>query len=171
MVQQGLQGEVSFHDIRYSAGPYGKHGKSAEASRDLLSSDFKDAFRNVNLDSVPPKEQLDDIWAYMNYHLNFKRLFTENRPIKLKQQLKYVENITDLISPENAFAMYFYGYLHNKLYGCIESQAIQCLEERLRSSPYWQDRFEDFGLSIEHLRTGIFPGEMEKDQISNAAIA
>jgi len=165
MVQQGLLDEVNFQEIRYSAGPYGKHGKSAETSRDLLSSDFKDAFRNVNLDSVPPKEQLDDIWAYMNYHLNFKRLFREDRPIKLKQQLRYVETITDLISPENAFAMYFHGYLHKKVHGYIDQQSIQKLGERLRASPYWQDRFNDFGLSVEHLKTGIFPAELENPQL------
>lgn len=163
MVQQGLLDEVNFQEIRYSAGPYGKHGKATEASRDLLSSDFKDAFGDVDLDSVPPRTQMDEIWAYMNYHLNFKRLFREKRPIKLKQQLKYVENITDLISPENSFAMYFYGYLHKKVCGFIDQQSIQKLEERLRLSPYWQDRFSDFGLSVEHLKSGIFPPELEAE--------
>lgn len=171
MIQQGLLDEVNFQEIRYSAGPYGKHGKSAEASRDLLSSDFKDAFKDVNMDAVPAKDQLDDIWAYMNYHLNFKRLFRENRPIKLVQQLKYVENITDLISPENAFAMYFIGFLQKKIYGKIDPKAAQRLEDRLKLSPYWQDRFNDFGLSAEHLKTGIFPCELEHESLTTSLVA
>ena len=36
------------------------------------------------------EKDLDNIWAYMNFHLNFKRLFTENRSSKLNQQYKYV---------------------------------------------------------------------------------
>lgn len=159
MIEEGYLNTEDFKEIRYSAGPYGKHGKSAEKSRDLLSADFKDAFSNLDLDTVPPKEHLDEIWAYMNFHLNFKRLFSENRPTKLQQLLEYVENITDLISPENAFALYFHGYLQKKCNGAVDPATAESLEGRLQSSPYWQERFDDFGLSVDHLRTGVFPQE------------
>jgi radical SAM superfamily enzyme YgiQ (UPF0313 family) len=159
MIEEGYLSTDDFKEIRYSAGPYGKHGKSAEKSRDLLSADFKDAFSNLDLDSVPPKEHLDEIWAYMNFHLNFRRLFSEERPVKLKQLLQYVENITDLISPENAFAMYFYGYLQKKCNGSVDPNTARDLQVRLESSSYWQERFDDFGLSVEHLITGVFPQE------------
>jgi radical SAM superfamily enzyme YgiQ (UPF0313 family) len=157
MFEEGYLDTSDFEKIRYSAGPYGKHGKSAEKSKDLLSSDFKEAFSKFDLDSVPSQEHLDEIWAYMNFHLNFKRLFSENRPIKLKQLLKYVENITDLITPENAFAMYFLGYLQKKCIGRVEPYICENLELRLRSSPYWQARFNDFGLSVDHLHNQDFP--------------
>ena len=157
MFKEGYLNTSDFEKIRYSAGPYGKHGKSAEKSRDLLSSDFKEAFSKFDLDSVPSQEHLDEIWAYMNFHLNFKRLFSENRPIKLKQLLKYVENITDLITPENAFAMYFLGYLQKKCLGRVEPYICENLELRLRSSHYWQARFNDFGLSADHLLNEDFP--------------
>jgi hypothetical protein len=163
MVATGLLKDIDFQEIRYNSGAYGKHRKIAETSRDLLSSDFKDAFRH-DLDTVPPKEHLDVIWAYMNYHLNFKRLFREDRPTKLNQLLRYVGCIRDLISPENAFAMYFYGYLQKKLSGQIEPEAIRMLEDRLASSPYWQERFNDFGLSVDHLRTGVFPVDASREE-------
>jgi len=159
MIEEGYLNTEDFQEIRYSSGPYGKHSKSAEKARDLLSADFKGAFRNLDLDSVPAKEHLDEVWAYMNFHLNFKRLFTENRPAKLRQLLKYVENITDLISPENAFALYYYGYLQKKCDGAVTAAAAENLERRLQMSPYWQERFDDFGLSVDHLRTGEFPQE------------
>ena len=158
MVEEGYFDEVNFDNIRYNSGVYGKHRKIAEAEgRDLLTSDFGSAFRGVDLDKIPPKEELDAIWAYMNYHLNFNRLFTENRPIKLQQQLSYVGNIRDLVAPENAFAMYFYGYLENKIKGQISQSAIELLESRLLESPYWVGKFEEFELSLSHLRTGLFP--------------
>ncbi|MDA2932850.1 B12-binding domain-containing radical SAM protein [Acidobacteria bacterium AH-259-D05] len=169
MVANRLLNDVSFEEIRYNSGPYGKHRKSAEASRDLLSSDFKDAFQNVDLDVVPPKEQLDTIWAYMNYHLNFKRLFREVRPPKLEQQLRYLGFIRDLVAPENAFAMYFYGYLQRKISGKTDLEAIQMLEDRLQSSSYWRDRFDDFGLSLDHLKTGRFPSELQREELLHAS--
>ncbi len=157
MVTQGLLNEVNFQEIRYNSGAYGKHRKLAEQKNtDMLSSDFQNAFSG-DLGSIPPREKLDDVWAYMNYHLNFKRLFHETRQTKLVQQLKYVRNITDLVAPENAFAMYFYGYLQQKIYGKIEPLTIIRLEEHLASSPYWQKRFDDFQLSIDHLKIGKFP--------------
>ncbi|MHA1598895.1 MAG: B12-binding domain-containing radical SAM protein, partial [Alphaproteobacteria bacterium] len=80
MLEQGLIGDIDFSDIRYNSGQYGKHRKMAEASRDPLSADFKDAFADADMSAVPTRGELDDIWAYLNYHLNFRRLFFEERP-------------------------------------------------------------------------------------------
>ena len=148
---------LKFGDIRYNSGAYGKHRKQAEQETDLLASDFKDAFDRADLDAVPDREELDTIWAYMNYHLNFGPLFFENRPVKLVQKLEYVTNITDLVAPENAIAMYFQGYLQNRVNGSIDPRVIENLEERLALSPYWSARFRDFNLSPIHLKTRNFP--------------
>lgn len=159
MVEQGYIDveTLKFGDIRYNSGAYGKHRKKAEKETDLLASDFKNAFDGVDLDKVPSREELDTIWAYMNYHLNFRPLFFETRPAKLLQKLQYVTNISDLVAPENAFAMYFQGYLQYKVSGSIEPRVIENLEKRLQLSPYWAARFEDFQLTPEHLRTRNFP--------------
>lgn len=161
MVAGGLIQEVDFKEIRYNSGGYGKHRKKVEGVTDLLAGDFKDAFAVADMTEVPPRERLDDIWAYMNFHLNFNRLFFDHRPVKLRQQLNYVENITDLIAPENAFAMYFLGYLQQQVSGRIDRALIDRLEERLAQSPYWQQRFNDFRLSTDHLRTGCFNSRTE----------
>lgn len=161
MVKEGyINAEtLKFGDIRYNSGAYGKHRKKAEQETDLLATDFKDVFNRANLDQVPNREELDTIWAYMNYHLNFKPLFYECRPIKLRQKLQYVENISDLVAPENAFVMYFLGYLQHKLNGFIDTRVIDNLEKRLQLSPYWSERFRDFQLSPSHLKTRNFPAK------------
>jgi hypothetical protein len=64
---------------------------------------------------VPTLEELDTIWAYMNYHLNYARLEHETRPVKLRMQQKYVEHICDAIAPDNAFAMHYSRVLSRKL--------------------------------------------------------
>tara|TARA_Y100000588_G_scaffold395323_2_gene523406 strand:- start:13662 stop:15599 length:1938 start_codon:yes stop_codon:yes gene_type:complete len=163
MVEQGYINveTLKFGDIRYNSGAYGKHRKQAERpdsdQGDLLASDFKDAFNRSDLDEVPEPEELDAIWAYMNYHLNFRPLFFEHRPVKLVQKLQYVKNISDLVAPENAFAMYFQGYLQSQVNGSIDPTLIENLENRLALSPYWSERFRDFNMSPNHLRTKDFP--------------
>lgn len=159
MVQQGMidPKTLKFEEIRYNSGGYGKHNKKAEREADLLASDFKDAFDEARLDEIPSREELDTIWAYMNYHLNFKPLFFETRSKKLIQKLQYVQNISDLVAPENAFAMYFCGYLQYKVHGSIDQDLITHLETRLKASPYWTARFQDFKLSVDHLKTETFP--------------
>jgi radical SAM superfamily enzyme YgiQ (UPF0313 family) len=153
-----IEGKIKQEDVEFSklslySGPRSKSRKKEEKSlSDLLERDFKNAFNVPDLDVEPPKESFDDIWAYMQYHLNFYPLFSEDRPVKLQQQLLYLENITELIAPENAFAMYFAGYLQHKLYGKVSEGLIQKLEERLGLSSYWFNRFQDFNLSVEHLR-------------------
>ena len=148
---------MKFGDIRYNSGAYGKHRKKAEQETDLLASDFKNAFNGADMDRVPNQEELETVWAYMNYHLNFKPLFFEDRPVKLLQKLQYVTNISDLVAPENAFAMYFQGYLQYRVNGSISPAIIDNLEKRLALSPYWSARFDDFGMSPEHLKTKNFP--------------
>jgi len=155
--QNEFSKKVKFEDIRYSTGPYGKILEKAH--KGFSPSDFENPFDNVDLDTVPPKSQIEDIWFYMNYHLNFKRLFKEKRPAKLAQQLKYVQNITDLVAPEDPFPMYFCGYLQKKVLGKIDDRLIKRLEELFNSSEHWRNRFDFFNLSIDDLKSGVFPQE------------
>ena len=155
MVKEGLLDpkQVEFTDMRYNTGRLGQNKKQV---RDRLSGNFSEAFNVLDLNEVPNKAKLDDLWAYMNFHLNFKRLLEEKRRKKLIQKFKYVENITDLISPENCLALYFLGYLENRIYGKIRSSTISDLETRLEKFPYWKKRFEQYDLSPEHLKTKSF---------------
>ena len=163
MVEKGGLDKVKFDSIRYSSGPYGKVRQNA--NKNGPTSDFKGTFRSMDLDRVPKQAELYDIWFSMNYYLNFDRLRNEERPAKLDQQLRYVRNITDLVAPDDPFAMYFCGYLQNKVLGAIDHQLIRRLEERLHSSEYWRQRFHDFSLSAGHLKTGIFPCRDEKMEL------
>ena len=128
------------------------------------------ASRAVARGDIPEKEKLDDIWAYMNFHLNFKKLLSENREKKLLQKYKYVKNITDLVSPENCLALYFLGYLEKTIFGSVDSNTIRALEQRLEIHSYWQERFEQYKLSAEHLKSEQFNFEkIDKNQIIQSA--
>ena len=155
MVAQGLIQAVGSKNVRFTGGAFGRQVE-VEQGRQMATADFEEAFRQIPLDAVPNEEQLMDVWFYMNYHLNFHRLFTESRPVKIEQQFQHLRILSDVISPENGFALYFLGYLQHKVRGVIEPTILQRLERRLTTSTYWQDRFHAFGLSIEDLKSGDF---------------
>ncbi len=146
-----------FRNIRYNSGPYGK--TLEKLHKNIHNSNFENVFDNEELDMVVPKAQMEDIWFYMNYHLNFKRLFKENRQSKLEQQLKYVQYITDFVAPEDPFPMYFCGYLQKKVLGKIDPKLINRLEKRIQTSIYWENRFKQFNLSPKDMKTESFPIE------------
>ncbi|MBA3064931.1 B12-binding domain-containing radical SAM protein [bacterium] len=159
VLQKDELNPTEFKNIKYNSGSYGKFQEKLNGNQ--FYSALADPFININLDAVPPKSQLNNIWFYMNYHLNFKRLYKVNNPIKLEQQLKYVQNITDLVAPEDPFPMYFCGYLQKKLRGKIDEQLIKRLEEVLQFSEYWRKRFEFFGLSADKLKSLNFSEELQ----------
>ncbi len=155
MVAQGLIEPVGSKNVRFTGGAFGKQVE-IEQGRQMSTPNFEEVFCQIQLDQVPTEDQLTDIWFYMNYHLNFHRLFTENRQVKIEQQFKNLRVLSDVISPENGFALYFLGYLQSKVFGKIEPEIIQRLEKRIATSLYWKDRLRAFGLSIEDLRSRNF---------------
>ena len=154
MLDEGLIDSADFESMSYTAGNYGKL-KNNPRRIDLLSRNFKSAF-DVNLDTVPNKEELDHIWAYMNFHINFVRLFDESRSIKISQQYKWLRYVCDQVSPENVIAKYFFAYLHFKMNGEVLNSVINEIEEILKTDEYWNQRFIDFNLTIDQLRESNF---------------
>ena len=97
----------------------------------------------------------------MNYHLNFHRIFGEDRPEKINQLKSHLNVLADVISPENGFSLYFLAYLDYKTGGQINSDYVERLENRLETSHYWRDRFKAFNLTLEHLHNCDFSSKEE----------
>jgi len=152
MLAQGLIKYDDTSQVVFQGGAYGRQVEIEQGLR-FATPNFKEAFSHIPLNSVPTPDQITDIWFYMNYHLNFHRLFHEDRPEKLRQQVANLSNLTDVISPENGFALYFLGVLQHRLEGKIDPKLIQRLRRRLETSPYWKDRLVAFGLKPEDLET------------------
>lgn len=155
MVAQGLIEPVGSGKVRFNSGGYGKQDQIDMGLR-RSSQSFEEAFCSIPMDTVPTQEQLDDIWFFMNYHLNFHRLFGEERPAKIRQQLMNLTALSDVISPEHGFALYFTCYLQHKLQGAIDPVLIERLERKLGESEYWRDRFSAFGLALDDVKAATF---------------
>lgn len=162
MVEQGLIQQVDGKELRFNGGAFGRQA-DIEQGRTLSTASFREAFANIALDQVPSAEQLTDIWFYMNYHLNFRRIFHETRPEKLRQLNLHLNTLADLISPENGFSLYFLGFLQHRQTGRIDPRLIARLRRRLKTSAYWSDRLASFGLAVEDLETGHFAGKEQVD--------
>ena len=157
MLSEGLIGDITFSEMGYNSGTHGKRTNKSGLARDPLSVEFKDAFNVKNDLKVPSKNDLDNIWAYMNFHLNFKRLFKEKRKSKLSQQYKYVRNIADLVAPNNAFAIYFASYLNYKLGNGLDDKLLTQFKKSVSENQYWNLRCKEFGLSDLHIKDQKYP--------------
>jgi len=155
MVEQGLIDGADRTDVRFQGGSYGRQ-EEIDLGIKLASKNFEEAFCAIPMDAVPTREQINDIWFYMNYHLNFHRLFSEARSIKQEQQQRNLVALSDVISPEHGFALYFLGYLQHKAEGRIDAALIDRLETKLSESEYWSARFAAFGLSVNDLKSCDF---------------
>lgn len=158
MVAQGLIKKNKGSEVRFLGGSYGKQGEIERGER-LAVKNFKEAFSEIKLNDIPKPQEINDIWFYMNYHLNFHRLFHENRKIKISQQMKNLEALGNVISPEHGFALYFLGYLNYKVSRKIPSEIINRLSRQLKNSDYWRQRLETFGLSVSDLKKLSFKNE------------
>lgn len=157
MAEQGLIEERQDRiDGRYSAGPFGQQ-RGFEESNNISLNQFRDYFQGEHVNEIPSKDKLLDIWFWMNYYLNFHRLFTESRQIKLEQQARALRNITELVAPSNGFGMYFDAYLQNRLGRKIPEPLIERLENRLLESNFWSNTFSFLGFSVDHLKAANFP--------------
>lgn len=157
MAEQGLIEERQDRiDGRYSAGPFGQQ-RGFEETDKINLDEFKAHFSGAQVNEIPSRDKLLDIWFWMNYYLNFHRLFTEERTIKLEQQARALRNITDLVAPTNGFGMYFDAYLQNKLGRAVPVDLIQRLDSRLQQSAFWASTFRYLGFSVDHLKAGHFP--------------
>ncbi len=163
MVEKGLLGEeegtlkTKGNKIApYNLGPYSRQ-RAIERGRLAPSEGLQSIFEDLDLDSVPTPDQLDNIWFYMNYRVNFFRLFRETRQVKLAQQYKWLSYVHKLSAPDNALVMYFYGYLQYRVLGEVEDSLVLKLEDKLAQSGYWRERFDYLGLHPGDLENRVFP--------------
>lgn len=149
MVRDGLIPDVgATRETRFMIGPYGK-AQDVERGHRRMALTVKEIVDTLPASHVPTDDQLTDIWFYMDYALNYHRIWTETRTRKLTQQCHMLQHVCDVTAPENAFATYFLGVVQKRLAGTVEPAVTSRLQTQLQTSPYWARRFQDVGLGSE----------------------
>lgn len=143
--------EMNFNEISFSLGASGKLSGRRSGNKDMLADKFDSVFSEHGKDEIPTRQELDDIWAYMNFHLNFKKLEYVEDLNKLKIQYKWLTSICDNLAPRNGFAKYYLCVLENKLNGNISSKRIEQLRELINKESYWNNRLAEFNLCMNSI--------------------
>ena len=174
MVDQGLLGETEGvlkggEDAPYQLGPYSRQraieqGKIQQSQYgEKLGPSFKtflNSDRFESLDYVPNAEELDELWFYMNFRLNFNRLLKEDRSEKLAQQLLWLKYVSEKTAPDNAIILYFYAYIQSRVNNKVNDETIMNLKARLEHSQYWREKFTTYGLKLSHVEQNVYPREL-----------
>lgn len=91
---------------------------------------------------VPSTEQIKDIWFLVDYKVNYEKILSEYRPIKLRMLQKMLIDICNRVK-ENPMATLYLGIVEQKLGNQNKSQELKKLAQTyLGNSAYWQKRFE-----------------------------
>ena len=164
MVDQGLLGEEGKlkGDVSpYQLGPYSRQRAVEQGKIQQSHYGEKKGGEGLvdwsDLKRIPSRQELDDIWFYMNVRMNFERLLRETRQVKLQQQLTWLEYVLEKTAPDNAMIAYFYAYLQWKVLGEIDPYLVEMIAIRLNESSYWKEKFALFGLSLKDIIDYDFP--------------
>ena len=155
MVEQGLIKDEKAGEVRFMGGSYGKQAEIENGIRSSADKLFA-SFGDLGFDDVMSPNHITDLWFYMNYVLNFQQIFFEEPPSKLAQLKAHLNALSEVISPENGFALYFLGYLQVQEHGYVEPSLIERFEKKLDGSNYWRERLNTFQLKCEDLRSAKF---------------
>jgi radical SAM superfamily enzyme YgiQ (UPF0313 family) len=141
--------KLDFNEISFSLGASGKLSGRRSGNKDMLADEFNKVFDENGKDAIPTRSELDDIWAYMNFHLNFKRLDKVYQNQKLEIQYKWLQSICDNLAPRNGFAKYYLCILEKRKYGDASQKRKSDLDNLIHEEPYWANRLNEFGLKKE----------------------
>lgn len=149
------EGLIAQDDIkaRFFLGSTGGQ-RRREADEKKAAKDFCDPFSG-DMNRVPTAEELKDLWFVMDYRVNYEKILTEDRPIKLALLRKMLRDICDRVS-ENPLATMYLGIVEQKLGNKEAAQkAKEQAELFLDRSDFWSKRFE--ALSLYRLLKNGYP--------------
>jgi radical SAM superfamily enzyme YgiQ (UPF0313 family) len=150
MIEEGLIEPMSGSKVRYVTGAYGRHNEKGK----LRPSSLDEVFNAIPDGQIPTPEEIDDIWFYMNYALNYNRVTAETSATKLRQHQIFTTDICDVISPDNPFALYTSILLTSRLDGVFDSARFERLRAQISGSAFWSDHFRALNLSLDDLGDG-----------------
>ena len=145
--------KVSKNDPTYHIGEFSLQRKIEKIGK--IVKPFK-KITEFRMKDIPKSDELDDIWFYINYRLNFYQMFKEENTERLNQHLTFMEYVHKKTAPDNVIVMYFYAYLQLKVFKKIDQELLKKLKTQLNQSEYWSERFHIFGISYNDLITRNF---------------
>ena len=141
MVQMGeiTEDEVDAEKLNYG-NRTGKL-KEREDKEKKNAKEFNDIFIG-NLDRVPMKVEMEDIWFISDYKINYERLTSITEPKQLNKLNIFLKYVGDRISQKNPLINHFRSIIAEKLKKNDEANLLKELSKNsLANSEYWKKRF------------------------------
>jgi len=141
MVQMGeiTEDEVDAEKLNYG-NRTGKL-KEREDKEKKNAKEFNDIFIG-NLDRVPMKVEMEDIWFISDYKINYERLTSIIEPKQLNKLNIFLKYVGDRISQKNPLINHFRSIIAEKLKKNDEANLLKELSKNsLANSEYWKKRF------------------------------
>ena len=97
--------------------------------------------RNVNI--IPTKQELDDVWFLIDYKVNYEKILTEEEPVRLSKMRCFLNDISGRMSINNPLSTLYLGVVEKKLGNLQGAQDAALLSKKyLKGSVYWENRFD-----------------------------
>ena len=141
MVQMGeiTEDEVDSEKLNYG-NRTGKL-KEREDKEKKNAKEFNDIFVE-NLDRIPMKVEMEDIWFISDYKINYERLTSITEPKQLNKLNTFLKYVGDRISQKNPLINHFRSIIAEKLKKNDEANLLKELsKDSLANSEYWKKRF------------------------------
>lgn len=110
-----------------------------------------------NLDRIPKREELIDIWFVMDYMVNYEKLWNLKIPVKIEMLHKMFGTLFDHTHKANALGNLYFALIELRMGNLNEAKRRLSLAKRYSSKPnsknknsegsdYWNKRFTALGL-------------------------
>ena len=113
---------------------------TAEIVNDCINRN-KNVFAE-NLDRIPNKSEMEDIWFTADFKVNYERLNSINDQKKLEKLNIFLKYVCERISQKNPLINQFRSIILEKLNNNKEADQLKKLSQiSLANSEYWKKRF------------------------------
>ena len=149
MADQGfLQDGMNTEGRGFTAGVFSSlNQRTREEAEKVKAADFFDILAESDLDTVPSKESLPDLWFLVDFKMNYEPIYNMIHPVKLRHRRLMLKDVADRITKDNPLANYFLGLVEEKLGDLGEaSRRREIAGTYLGQSAYWQSRFSTLHL-------------------------
>ena len=137
-----------------STGQQDRRGKKEK----LEALPFVNYLATEDLDRIPLREELIDIWFVMDYMVNYEKMWNLEIPVKIEMLHKLFVSMCDKTHKENALGNLFFALIEYKLGNMKQANyRLRLAIEFSQGNDYWRKRFPVLGLDalIEELELKI----------------
>jgi len=113
-----------------------------EANEKNNAREFTNFFDN-NLDMVPTKDEMDDVWFLADYKVNYEKILEEENPLRLRKMQYFLKDVSERMTIDNPLSTLFLGIVEYKLDNLDKCRKyLSVSKDLLGRSEYWQNRFD-----------------------------